>query len=124
MAQKKKKRKALKTFLIPKLRSASLYWDRRQEVIERIRVDRGKYACESCGEIVSRKEIDIDHIEPIIPLKTGFQDDWGALILALFCEADGLQGICKPCHTIKTMQEDEMRRTYKELRKKEIKGEK
>ena len=119
MARKKKKRKTIKTFLIPKLRSASLYWPARQDVYERIRVERGKYACEMCGEIKARKEIAIDHINPIISIQHGFNDDWTALINALYCEADGLQGLCKPCHSIKTMQEDEMRRHYKAEKKRE-----
>lgn len=123
---KRKKKKKLKTFLMPKLRSASLYWDRRQDVYDRIKVDRGQYACEMCGEICSRKEIDIDHITPIIALDGSM--DWenaeqvGLLIFAMFCESEGLQGLCKPCHKIKTMQEDEMRRMYKEKKKSESKN--
>lgn len=123
---RKKKPKKLKTFLIPKLRSASLYWDRRQQVFERIRVGRGQYACEMCGEIVKREEIDIDHISPVIPLDGSM--DWesaehiGTLVLAMFCEADGLQGICKICHRVKTMQEDEMRKYYKEKAKEKSNG--
>ena len=83
----------------------------------------GQYACEECGEICSRKEIDIDHIEPIISLEHGFDEDWQGLILRLFCEADGLQGICKPCHRVKTMNEDEIRRHYSAKRKEDEKKE-
>jgi hypothetical protein len=45
----------------------------------------------------------------------------GTFILKMYCEADGLQGLCKPCHTVKTMNEDEMRKHYRQVKKDEIK---
>ena len=121
MAKRKKKRQTLKTFLTGKLRSASLLWPARQDVYDRIRVERGKYKCEICEEIFKRKEIDIDHVEPVIDIQIGFID-WNTYIENLFCEADNLQGICKSCHSVKTEQEKEMRMFYKQkLKEKEEK---
>ena len=45
----------------------------------------------------------------------------GLFVFRLFCEADDLQGICKPCHSVKTMTETEMRKAYKQKAKDEAK---
>lgn len=52
--------------------------------------------CAKCGEWFKQADVDVDHIEPI-----GKLPDYEALtgvINRLFCEADGLRILCKPCH--------------------------
>lgn len=115
---KKKKKPNIKSFLIPKLRSASLLWYARNEVLQRIRVSRGNYQCESCGSIFKSKDIHVDHIEPVISIEDGF-NGWDTYIDRLFCDPDGLQGICKICHDVKTETEKALRASFKEKRKKE-----
>ncbi len=56
----------------------------------------------------TRKEIQIDHITPIVPL-TGW-DSWDKLIERLFCKEEDLQVLCKPCHHTKTQKENKIRR--------------
>lgn len=112
----KKKPKSLKSFLIPKLRSASLLWPARNEVLKRIRVARGEYQCESCREIYKAKEIHVDHINPVISVEEGFKD-WDSYVTRLFCTAEELQGICKICHDIKTETEKSLRVTFRAKRK-------
>ena len=46
----------------------------------------------------------IDHIEPVIDPEKGFVS-WNAVIKRMFCEADGLQVLCRECHSAKTKDE-------------------
>jgi hypothetical protein len=46
----------------------------------------------------------VDHISPVVDPKKGFVS-WDVYITRMFCEIDGLQVMCKPCHKIKTAEE-------------------
>jgi 5-methylcytosine-specific restriction endonuclease McrA len=118
MSDKKPKKQNINTFVKATLRSASLRWWSRDAVYKRIRVDRGQYKCEDCGEIFKQKEIQIDHIEPVIDIRLGFTT-WDDYIMRLFVEPDKLQGICASCHSRKTMLEDAMREHFNKKRKKQ-----
>lgn len=120
MSDKKPKKQNLNTFVKATLRSASLRWWARDAVYKRIRVDRGQYKCEDCGEIFKQKEIQIDHIEPVIDIRLGFTT-WDDYIIRLFVDPDKLQGICASCHNSKTLREDAMREHFNKKRKKEDK---
>jgi len=111
------KRKNHKQFLQPILRKASLRWWARQEVIKRTNVSRGVYRCEMCEDEFPRKEIHVDHIDPIIPVDGSFTD-WNTYIDRLFCLPEELQGLCIGCHASKTQIENEIRKKYKTLKKK------
>jgi hypothetical protein len=108
----------LKKFLIPKLRSASYKWIYRNNCIKASRVDRGKYKCACCGDIVGPKDYVLDHIEPIVPVETGFTT-WDDYINRMFCDESGFQLICKVCHDSKSLVEREMRKSYRKLRKEQ-----
>jgi len=43
----------------------------------------------------------VDHIIPIIDPELGFLN-WDDTIAKMFCEANGLQVLCKTCHDDKT----------------------
>lgn len=62
-----------------------------------------EYKCAECSEWFMGKEIQVDHIEPAGSLKSF--DDLPAFAEKLFCEADGMQVLCKPCHQTKTNAE-------------------
>ena len=54
------------------------------------------YRCEGCGELVEK--VEIHHIEAVGSLpKT--PAELMAWLKRLFCESDGLQGLCHKCHT-------------------------
>lgn len=98
----------LQAFIIATLRKASYRHKPRQEALKKARVSRGNYKCNLCGrKDCGRKEINLDHIQPVIPL-TGFTtfDDF---IARLFCEEDGYQVLCLSCHKLKTKAENEKR---------------
>jgi 5-methylcytosine-specific restriction endonuclease McrA len=80
------------------------------------RVSRGEYKCRHCNKIHSRSEIQVDHVKPVVPV-TGW-DDWAGFIERLFCGAEDLQILCKPCHGIKSKAENAIRRQVASRRKK------
>ena len=113
MRKAKKKKKILnrKAFVIATLRRASYRWPARNEALARARVSRGLYKCEMCGEIFKKKEIQLDHIEPVVPV-TGFTtfDDY---VERLLCDASGYQVICEREHAVKTLHENLARKILK-----------
>lgn len=76
------------------------------------RISRGKYRCNHCEAVFGPKEIDVDHIDPVVDPQTGFVD-WNTYIERLFVEEEGLQVLCKECHTTKTVEENRVRRDKK-----------
>ena len=98
----------LQRWLIPKLRRLSLYFPAHSEAVNRIKVKRGVYKCPKCQKKLKRKEIQVDHITPVIPLE-GF-DSWDGLINRLFCDSNELKALCKSCHHIKTQKENKKRK--------------
>lgn len=61
------------------------------------------YKCNSCGSEFVGAEVQVDHRLPVGgPEGT---DGWDGVIRRLFCEKEGLQVLCKPCHDIKTKKE-------------------
>lgn len=63
-----------------------------------------EYTCEGCGKRgLVAKEVQVDHIVPAGSLRS-FKDLSG-FAERLFCEPEGLQVLCKPCHKEKTAQE-------------------
>lgn len=69
------------------------------------------YLCAHCNDNFFREEVQADHVEPVIPV-TGFVS-FDDSIKRMFCEKEGFQILCKPCHTIKSNEENEQRREYK-----------
>ena len=69
------------------------------------------HRCAECKGLFMQKEVAIDHIETVTPL-TGFVS-WDDTISRLFCEIEGFQILCKPCHAIKTKEENTARRLHK-----------
>lgn len=116
------KKFTLKSFIIATLRRASYRYPGRTEALKAARIARNQYKCAHCGMIFGRKEIQIDHIKPIIDPAVGFVS-WDSYIEGLFCEPDNLQVLDKICHKIKTDNERaqkkaERPRTSKKSRKK------
>ena len=62
------------------------------------------YTCAACNQAFPAKDVQVDHIAPVIDPEVGFVG-WDPVIDAIFCEADNLQVLCKPCHDIKSASE-------------------
>ena len=67
------------------------------------------YLCASCGGFFIARDVQVDHIEPVVSPQEGFQD-WWTYMNRLYCEADNLQVLCKPCHKEKTAEERKERK--------------
>ena len=100
-------KKKTRQLIIKHLRKGSLWNPSRKEAMRRARVSRGYYQCAHCCAVFHVKEIHVDHIIPVVPLK-GF-DDWNGYIARLFCDESGLQILCVSCHKKKTDRENELR---------------
>jgi 5-methylcytosine-specific restriction endonuclease McrA len=111
------------------LRSGSKWWKPKMETLRLARVGTrvnkatGRMAmhhkCKICKEDFPSKEVQVDHITPLVGAE-GFKT-WDEFIGILFCEKEGMQVLCKPCHQIKTNIEKAARAAYKkELKDNEM----
>lgn len=118
MTKRKRKEINLKVWLVPKLRRLSFMWPARKAAKTAARVSRGKYRCAHCEQegrdkLYGPKEINVDHIDPVISETEGFLG-WDVYINRLFCEKAGFQILCKEHHEIKTFLENELRKSMKD----------
>lgn len=102
----------IKKFLIPTLRRASYRWPPRNEALKAARVSRGVYKCNLCHGTFGRKNVNIDHIEPVVDPIRGMQD-WDEYINRMFCQKEGFQIICSECHDKKSLGEKKLRKKKK-----------
>ena len=107
------------SFVKGALRSASQRWPPKYTVLnaacvgQKINPNSGRlakhYTCKNCGFDYPAKEVEVNHIIPVIPI-TGF-DSWDMVIERMFCERHHLEVLCKPCHKGLTKQENIERKT-------------
>lgn len=62
------------------------------------------FECKRCKGAFVAKDVNVDHVEPVVCPYTGFVD-WDTYISRLFCDGSNLQVLCSPCHDIKTAEE-------------------
>lgn len=118
MAKKPKKGPSKETFVKGCLRRGSLMYKPISECRRLARRAPNKYECAICKELFPSKEIDVDHIFPVIDIIQGFVD-WNTYIDRLFCDIENLAALCKNCHKSKTETEVQMRKYAREKRKEE-----
>lgn len=102
------------SFIKSALRTASVRWPPRYETLADAYVDRltnpatGRLAkffkCSCCQELFVQKDVEVNHKTPVVPT-SGF-DSWDEVIERMFCEKEGLEVVCKPCHKAITRQEN------------------
>lgn len=96
-------------WLMHEIRRLHSKWKPRKNVKVNARISRGKYKCLKCEGIYGPREIDLDHIEPVISVEEGFID-WNTYINRLFVDEEGYQVLCKSCHKQKTHEEENKKR--------------
>ena len=123
----------LKTWLIWTLRKASYRWPPRQEALRRSAVSKAEYLknpgeavtnrikkfyrCAKCLKVFSRKGVSIDHVEPVVDPRRGWQG-FDVYITRMFCATwKGFQILCGKDHDAKTQRENEVRKKYRKVRK-------
>lgn len=77
--------------------------------IQKARLSDGRYLCAVCGSAFNKKDIQIDHIAPVIDISKGYEN-LDVFATRLFCPESNLQIICKECHSKKTNEENALRR--------------
>lgn len=110
------------SFIKSTLRSASRRWPPKYGVLNEacvgqlVNVKSGRlakhYTCAVCKVPHPAKDVQVDHISAIIDPEVGFVN-WDTVIDNLFCEADNLQVLCKPCHLIKSSAEKQIAKERK-----------
>lgn len=110
------------SFVKGALRSASQRWPPKYSILStacvgtRINPASGRWAkfyhCANCNADYVAKEVEVNHIIPVIPV-SGF-DSWDGVIKRMFCEAEHLEVLCKPCHKKLTKEENEQRKNINE----------
>lgn len=108
----------LKNFIISALRSASNRYPPKYECLNAAKVGKkvnkatGRlaehYKCAACKKHFVAKEIQVDHIEPVVNPLTGFID-WNTFVARMFCPITNLQVLCKECHKVKSDKEKKER---------------
>ena len=101
----------LKNFIISALRSASNRYPPKYECLNAAKVGKkvnkatGRlaehYKCAECKKHFVAKEVQVDHIEPVVSPLTGFID-WNTFVARMFCPITNLQVLCKGCHKVKS----------------------
>lgn len=120
----------LKSFITSTLRGGFRRYPKKYEVLKEAFVDKrlnektkrvsSHYRCNKCKEVFPTKEVNVDHVNPIVPPSTGFTS-WDDFINNLFCDKSNLQVLCSTCHTAKSAVENKLRKATNDNRKKSIK---
>ena len=118
-----------KSFIIGLLRRGSMRWKPAQEALNSSKevyfitstkgkkLRRVKFKCASCKKYYCRKEICLDHINPVVDPKKGFTT-WDDYINRMYVPKSGYQTLCIGCHRYKTALEKNERKLNKPLTKK------
>ena len=114
MASKEWTEGRIKSFIVATLRQGSRRWPPKYETLndskteKKINKKTGRiaqhYLCASCEDEFTSKDVEVDHIKPVIDPKKGFTT-WDDYVARLFCGKDNLQVLCKTCHKEKTAKE-------------------
>ena len=108
-----------KSFVVSVLRSGTRRYPPKYETLNAAKTEKkvnaktGRiaqhYKCAVCLSTFPAKDVQVDHIDPVVCLKKGFVD-WDTYIKRMYVAADGLQVLCKPCHLIKSNEERKQRK--------------
>jgi len=81
-----------------------------------------RFPCVECKDIHMGTNIQVDHIEPVVPLNIPAKHAcMNTLIDRLFCNKSNLQILIKECHKIKSKEENAIRKEWKsETKEKHI----
>ena len=110
-----------RSFITSTLRSGSKRWPPKYTKLNAAKTEKkinkktGRlaqhYECAKCQQEFPAKEVQVDHIKPVVDPKKGFES-WDKYIERMFCEEDNLQVLCKECHAVKTQKEKETAKKY------------
>ena len=104
-----------RAFITNALRAATRKWPPKYETLNDAKTEKKinpktkrlgqHYLCNACGNDFPSRDVQVDHIEPVVDPSTGFQS-WDIFIDRLFCDRGNLQVLCTACHKLKTSEEN------------------
>jgi 5-methylcytosine-specific restriction endonuclease McrA len=104
----------IRSFIVSALRTGARRWPPKYITLldactgQKVNIKSGRlakhYTCAHCKEEYPSKDVEVDHISPVVDVETGFID-WNTFIDRLFCPKENLQVLCKVCHRQKTKEE-------------------
>ena len=110
-----------RSFVTSTLRAGSRKWPPKYETLNAAKTEKkinkatGRlaqhYLCAMCEQEYTQKDVQVDHIKPVIDPKKGFVS-WDTYIDRMFCEGKNLQVLCKICHAEKTQLEKEISKKH------------
>ncbi len=111
------------SFVKGALRAASSRWPPKFEALnnayvgKKINSKSGREAkhfkCNCCWQDFPASEVQVDHIQAVIDPFKGFIS-WDEVVKRMFCETEGFQILCKPCHKAKTAAERQQSKERKQ----------
>lgn len=117
--------KATRSFVMNVLRRGTYKHPGRFKALKKAHIGRNQYVCAGCGGVFKKKEINLDHIESVIPLEG--TEDFNVIIERMYVGIEGYQVLCcvksdlnsdpGGCHGVKTAKENEQRRLLKAEKK-------
>ena len=109
----------VKSFIISVLRGGYRRWPPKYQTLKEASVGKKlnkktkrmaeHYKCAACGKEYAGKDVNVDHILPVVCPKDGFVN-WDEYIRRMYCSKDNLQVLCSDCHTKKTAEERKQRK--------------
>ena len=110
-----------RSFVTSTLRAGSRKWPPKYETLNAAKTEKkvnkatGRlaqhYLCAMCEQEYTQKDVQVDHIKPVIDPKKGFVS-WDTYIDRMFCEGKNLQVLCKVSHAEKTKLEKEISKKH------------
>ena len=101
------------------LRNGTIRYPPRYEVLnaakrgKQVNISTGRiaehYECAECHGLFPATMVVVDHIEPVVPV-SGFTN-WHDVVIRMYCPASGMQVLCKPCHKVKSNEENALRKS-------------
>ena len=101
----------LKSFITSTIRAGFRRYPPKYETLKEAFIEKKKnpasgkiasfYKCNKCKKAFTAKNIQVDHINPVVDPVVGFVD-WEVFIKRLFCDKKNLQILCLVCHKKKT----------------------
>lgn len=111
-----------KGFITSVIRSGFKRWPPKYEALNKAKQGKYKneltgrmaehYKCNICKNNFTSKDVEVDHISPVVPLSGWIS--WDNFISSLFCTNSNLQVICKTCHKKKSLLENKERKQLKD----------
>lgn len=107
------------SFIVSVLRTGTRRYPEKYETLNEAKTEKkvntktGRIAqhflCNACKDDFPAKEVQVDHILPVVDPATGFTT-WDEYIERMYCSKENFQILCKSCHQIKTQQEKTLRK--------------